>query len=98
MKFGKEKDKVLHSGRNNHRHLSVLGVTWMENTLAEKDLGRQVERELAVGTCSQEGLQMVSWAALGQVLPAGSRQMILPLSLALVKAHLECWVHFWAFL
>lgn len=36
------------SGRNNHRHLHVLGVTQMENTLAEKDLGFLVVTKLGV--------------------------------------------------
>lgn len=57
MKFNKEKHKVLYSRRNNHRHLQMLGVTQMKNTLAEKDLEVLVvtKYEPAVHPCSQEG-------------------------------------------
>ena len=39
MKFSKGKCKVLPLGRNNPMQHSMLGADWLQNNLAEKDLG-----------------------------------------------------------
>lgn len=43
MKFNKGKCKVLHLWRSNPRRQYMLGVTQLENSLAEKDLGVLVD-------------------------------------------------------
>ena len=48
MKFNKGKCKVLHLGRNNSRHLYVLGETWLESSSAEKNLVVQVNTKFNV--------------------------------------------------
>lgn len=39
MKLNKERCKVLRPGRNNPMHQYVLRADWLENRIAEKDLG-----------------------------------------------------------
>lgn len=38
---------------------------------------------------------MASWAALDKVLAAGGGEVVLCLSSALLRPHLDCWVQFW---
>lgn len=57
VKFNKDKHKVLHSGRNSHRHLHMLEVGGKRSGRKGPGGpgGHQVEREPAVGPCSQKG-------------------------------------------
>ncbi|PKU37005.1 hypothetical protein llap_12690 [Limosa lapponica baueri] len=48
VQFNKETCKVLHMGKNNPRHQYVLGLTQLENSVAEKDLGVLVDTRLNV--------------------------------------------------
>ena len=73
MKFNMEKRKVLHLGRNNSVHQYMLGATQLESSFEEKDLGVLVDIKLNMSQqCAlAQRMLMVSWAALGGVLPAG---------------------------
>lgn len=46
MMFHKGKCKVLQLGRNNHRHLYVLGVVQLESSFAKNDPGVLVDTKL----------------------------------------------------
>ena len=48
MKFNKGKCKALHLGRNNPRHLYMLGATHVEKSFAEKALEVLVDTKLNV--------------------------------------------------
>jgi len=48
VKFNKDKCKVLHVGRNNPMYQSMLGVTKLESSFAENNLGVLVGTRLNV--------------------------------------------------
>jgi len=94
MRYNKSMCRVLHLGRNNCEYQYRLGHDLLDRSSAEKDLRVVVDNRLVM---SQQCALVAKKASgkLGCCAASRSREVILPLYSALVRAHLEYWIQFW---
>lgn len=94
MMFNKSKCRVLHLGRNYHMHQYRLGTDLLEKSSAEKDLGSRLAVSQQCSFVAKKAKDIMESITKCEV--CGSRAMIFPFSSALVRAHLQYCVQFWA--
>ena len=98
MSFNTYKCKVLHLGRNNRHHTYRLGNSLLISTEAEKDIGVIIDSKMNMGQQCGDAVRKANHtlSCIHRCISSRSKEVILPLYVALVRLQLEYCVQFWA--